>query len=174
MFTYGFHGIGVNLYSTSFLPRYPGGSPAATSPLLDGPLRLAASVEIGRGSADGIGRDRHGSHARRERQAWADLAALVETTPVGIAVFDVPGGPLVSLNREVRRWRKRPRNRTPGEMREFYRIIDQVAAGELRRVGVVEVDDVIPVSGLNRGLRQPRSIRAGVTMSSRTVVGAPP
>ena len=40
---------------------------------------------------------------RDERRARADLEALVETCPVGVAVFDAANGDLVSLNREARR-----------------------------------------------------------------------
>ena len=40
---------------------------------------------------------------RGEQQARADLAALVETSPVGVAVLDARGGRPVSLNREARR-----------------------------------------------------------------------
>ena len=40
---------------------------------------------------------------RGERQARADLAALVETSPVGVVVLDARGGRPVSLNREARR-----------------------------------------------------------------------
>ncbi|MCY3845380.1 MAG: response regulator [Acidobacteria bacterium] len=40
---------------------------------------------------------------RGEQQARADLAALVETAPVGVAVLDARGGRPVSLNREARR-----------------------------------------------------------------------
>ena len=40
---------------------------------------------------------------RGERQTRADLAALVETSPVGVAVLDARGGRPVSLNREARR-----------------------------------------------------------------------
>ncbi|MCY4602499.1 MAG: GAF domain-containing protein [Acidobacteria bacterium] len=40
---------------------------------------------------------------RGERQARADLAALVETSPVGVVVFDAKSARLVSLNREARR-----------------------------------------------------------------------
>ena len=40
---------------------------------------------------------------RDEQRARADLEALVETSPVGVAVFDVRSGRLVSLNREARR-----------------------------------------------------------------------
>ena len=40
---------------------------------------------------------------RDERRARADLEALVETSPIGVAVFDAGTGTLVSLNREARR-----------------------------------------------------------------------
>ena len=40
---------------------------------------------------------------RAERQARADLEALVETSPVGVVVFDVATGHPISLNREARR-----------------------------------------------------------------------
>ncbi len=40
---------------------------------------------------------------RDERRARADLAALVETSPVGVVVFEAKSGRLESLNREARR-----------------------------------------------------------------------
>ena len=40
---------------------------------------------------------------RAEQRARADLEALVETTPVGVVVFEVRTGNLVSLNREAKR-----------------------------------------------------------------------
>ena len=40
---------------------------------------------------------------RREQRARADLEALVDTCPVGVAVFDARTGQPVSLNREARR-----------------------------------------------------------------------
>ena len=40
---------------------------------------------------------------RAERRARADLEALIETSPVGVVVFDVDTGRAVSLNREARR-----------------------------------------------------------------------
>jgi len=40
---------------------------------------------------------------RDERRARADLEALVDTSPVGVAVFDAATARLVSLNREARR-----------------------------------------------------------------------
>ena len=40
---------------------------------------------------------------RAEQRARADLEALIETSPVGVVVFDVGTGRLASLNREARR-----------------------------------------------------------------------
>ena len=40
---------------------------------------------------------------RDERRARADMEALVETSPVGVAVFDARTGALASLNREAKR-----------------------------------------------------------------------
>ena len=40
---------------------------------------------------------------RDERQARADLEALIETSPVGVVVFDAKSGRPVSVNREARR-----------------------------------------------------------------------
>ena len=40
---------------------------------------------------------------RAERRARANLEALIETSPVGVVVFDAQNGDLVSLNREARR-----------------------------------------------------------------------
>ena len=40
---------------------------------------------------------------RHERQARADLEALIETSPVGVVVFDARSGRPVSFNREARR-----------------------------------------------------------------------
>ena len=40
---------------------------------------------------------------RAERRARADLEALIETSPVGVVVFDVGTGRPASLNREARR-----------------------------------------------------------------------
>ena len=40
---------------------------------------------------------------REEQRARADLEALIDTSPVGVAVFDAKSGKVVSMNREVRR-----------------------------------------------------------------------
>ena len=49
---------------------------------------------------------------RAERRARADLEALIETTPVGVVVFDAKSGHPVSFNREARRIVEKLR--TPG------------------------------------------------------------
>ncbi len=40
---------------------------------------------------------------REERRAKADLETLIETSPVGVVVFDASSGAMVSVNREARR-----------------------------------------------------------------------
>ena len=45
----------------------------------------------------------HARAYRDERRTRADLEALIETSPVGVAVFDAASGSLISFNREVRR-----------------------------------------------------------------------
>ena len=50
---------------------------------------------------------------RQEQRARADLEALVDTSPVGVAVFDARTGQPVSLNREVRRIVGRLHDGTP-------------------------------------------------------------
>ena len=49
---------------------------------------------------------------RAEQRARADLEALIETSPVGVVVFDAKSGRAVSFNREARRIAERLR--TPG------------------------------------------------------------
>ena len=53
---------------------------------------------------------------RDERRARAGLEALVETSPVGVAVFGAQTGHPVSFNREARRTVESPR--TPGRSPE--------------------------------------------------------
>ena len=45
---------------------------------------------------------------RAEQRARAGLEALIETSPVGVSVFDAQTGDLVSINREARRNRQEP------------------------------------------------------------------
>ena len=57
---------------------------------------------------------------RAEQRARADLEALVETSPVGVAVFDAGSGHPVSFNREARRIVEglRTAGRSPMELRQ--------------------------------------------------------
>ena len=50
---------------------------------------------------------------RAEQRARADLEALVETSPVGVVVFDARSGQAVSFNREARRIVERLRHARP-------------------------------------------------------------
>ena len=52
---------------------------------------------------------------RAEQRARADLEAVVETSPIGVAVFDVRTGRPVSFNREARRMLEGLGNSCPGE-----------------------------------------------------------
>ena len=45
----------------------------------------------------------HARAYRDEQRARADLEALIETSPIGVAVFDAASGNLVSINREAKR-----------------------------------------------------------------------
>ena len=80
---------------------------------------------------------------RAEQRTRADLEALIETSPVGVVVFDVGTGRPVSLNREVRRIVERLR--MPGRTAEDLlgiltcRFADgrEIALGELPLAGVL-------------------------------------
>ena len=80
-----------------------------------------------------------------ERRARADLEALVEISPVGVAVFDVASGAAVSLNREGRRLAEAVRQ--PGRTAEdmlgalTYRLADgsEFAMSELPLPGLLSV-----------------------------------
>ena len=92
---------------------------------------------------------------RGEQQARADLEALVETSPVGVVVFNARTGRLVSLNREARRIVEGLR--TPGHSSEQLlevltcRFADgrEVAldqfplAGELRSAETVRAEEIV-------------------------------
>ena len=74
---------------------------------------------------------------RAERRARAGLEALIETSPVGVVVFDAPSGAPVSLNREAKRLVEglRLAGRTPEDLLDVLtcRFADgrEIALGEL-------------------------------------------
>ncbi len=74
---------------------------------------------------------------RDERRVRADLETLIDTSPVGVALFDAPSGTLLSLNREAQRIVDAVRDpeQTPQDLLDTlrYRRGDgrEIAAGEL-------------------------------------------
>ena len=79
---------------------------------------------------------------RAEQRARADLEALVETSPVGVVVFDVATGHPVSLNREARRIMERLLN--PGESVEGLLETITCRFADGREISL----DEIPIAGL--------------------------
>jgi PAS domain S-box-containing protein len=92
------------------------------------------------------------ANARRmhdERRARADLETLVDTSPVGVALFDAPEGRLVLLNREAQRIidAVREPGQTPEELLNAlsYRRGDgrEIAAGELPLARVLTTSQTV-------------------------------
>ena len=96
---------------------------------------------------------------RAEQRARADLEALVETSPVGVVVFDARSGQKVSFNREARRIAERLR--TPGHP------IEQL----------LEVLTFRRADGRETSLRElsiDRALQSGETMRAEEVVLSAP
>ena len=74
---------------------------------------------------------------RSEQHARADLEALVETSPVGVVVFDAQSGQPVSLNREARRIVESLR--TPGRPFEQLQEVISVRRADGREVSLAEI-----------------------------------
>ena len=73
---------------------------------------------------------------RRERRTRADLEALVETSPIGVVVFDARAGRPVSFNREARRIVESLR--TPGRPVEQLEVVS-VRRADGREVSLAEM-----------------------------------
>ena len=73
---------------------------------------------------------------RAERRVRADLEALVETSPVGVVVFDAKSGQPASLNREARRIVEKLR--TPGRPTEQILEVVSVRRADGREVSLSE------------------------------------
>ena len=86
---------------------------------------------------------------RDERRARADLETLIDTSPVGVALFDAPAGRLVSLNREAQRIidAVREPEQTPEDLLNTlsYRRGDgrKIAAGELPLARVLTTSQTV-------------------------------
>lgn len=101
------------------LPRYANASSGAAC------RELLLGRQASRGSVHGRGRGyatafaaqaaaiAHARTYRDERRTPSNLAVLIETSPVGVAVFALPCGALVSFNREAQRIVESLRN--PGQ-----------------------------------------------------------
>ena len=109
---------------------------------------------------------------RAERRARADLEALVETSPVGVVVFDAPSGRPRSFNREARRIVEKLR--TPGEPAEQILEVLSFRRADGRVVSLSEIP-VAPQLGAGETVRAEElvlSVPDG--RSVRTLVNATP
>ncbi len=94
----------------------------------------------------------HARAYREERRARADLEALIETSPVGVAVFDLTGsGAPVSLNREARRIVEGLR--TPGQPAEQLLEVMTTRSVDGREIALSE----LPIATV---MENARSVRA--------------
>ena len=92
---------------------------------------------------------------RTEQRARADLEALVETSPVGVAVFDAATGGLLSLNREAKRMMGRlcEPGQTPDQLLEHLacrradgseiRLDELPLAEKLRNAETVRAEEIV-------------------------------
>ncbi len=88
---------------------------------------------------------------RDEQRARADLEALIETSPVGVVVFDARSGQVVSLNRESRR--------IVGDLGTPGRSVEEMLEGlRVRRADGREI--LLEESALRQMLREAVTVRA--------------
>ena len=88
---------------------------------------------------------------RDERRARSDLEALIDTSPVGVVVFDARSGQVVSSNREARRMVGGLR--MPGRSAEELLEVLRVRPADGREIALEEVS-------LTQALREADSVRA--------------
>ena len=115
----------------------------------------------------------HARAYRKERRARADLEALIETSPVGVAVFDLTGsGTPVSVNREARRIVERLR--TPGQPTEQLLKVMTTRSADGREIALSElpIDTVMGNARTVRAEEMELSVPDG--RSVRVLVNATP
>ena len=108
---------------------------------------------------------------REERRARADLEALVETSPVGVAVFDAGTGAVLSFNREAQRIVENLRN--PGQPPEdllqvlICRHADgrEIALGELPMAAVLSNAETMRAEELELSVADGRSVTVLVNVT---------
>ena len=90
----------------------------------------------------------HARAYRNERRTRANLEALIETSPVGVVVFDVANGGVVSINREARRIVERLRS--PGQKAED--LLENIVCrrGDGREVSLAELPLPVALSRAER------------------------
>ena len=114
----------------------------------------------------------NGGRYRDERRARADLEALIDTSPVGVVVFDARSGAALSLNRETRRILERLR--IPGRsLNELLKVVS-IERADGRQFSL----DEFPAEGVPRESASVRAeeivIRVPDGRSVTTLVNATP
>ncbi len=107
----------------------------------------------------------HARAYRDERRARADLEALVETSPVGVAVFDAGSGAVLSYNQEARRIVESLRN--PGQPPEnLLQVLTsrhadgrEIALGELPMAAVLSNAETMRGEEIELSVADGRSVR---------------
>ena len=107
----------------------------------------------------------HARAYRDERRARADLEALVETSPVGVAVFDAGSGAVLSFNPEAQRIVESLRN--PGQAPEdllqvmVCRLADgrEIVLGELPMAAVLSNAETMRAEEIELSVADGRSVR---------------
>ena len=109
---------------------------------------------------------------RDERRARADLEALVETSPVGVVVFDGASGRPVSFNREARRIVERLR--MPGASPEELLDVVTCRRGDGREVALAEFPMAQQLSSADRVRAEEITLSVPDGRSVATLVNATP
>ena len=109
---------------------------------------------------------------RDEQRARADLEALIETSPVGVVVFDAKGGRAVSFNREARRIVQGLR--TAGQTTEQLQDVLTFRRADGREVSLSEVP-LTPLLGTGESMRAEEVVLTVPDgRSVRTLINATP
>ena len=109
---------------------------------------------------------------RGERRARADLEALVETSPVGVVVFDAQSGRPVSFNREARRIAEGLR--TPGRPVEGLLEVITCRRADGREVNLGEIPIAQTLAGSETVRAEEITLSAPEGRSVRVLVNATP
>ena len=109
---------------------------------------------------------------RAERRARADLEALVDTSPVGVLVFDAQSGQPRSLNREARRIVEQLR--TPGQPAEQLLEVLSFRRADGREVALSEIPVALQLGSAEAVRAEEMVLWVADGRSVRTLVNATP